>query len=98
MLAIGLQRAGQHPMAVAMELAEAADIDGPEVHWRFTAGDPFRQRPAGTAGARDAEGIESCADEIIRHFGRFAEDEIAIGGEGFRPVDEALDAGGLQRW
>src|SRR5262249_51473655 len=61
-LAIGLQRARQHPAPVAVELAEAPDVHGPEVHRRLAAGDPFGERPAGAAGTRDAEGIEAGAD------------------------------------
>src|SRR5262249_17244144 len=57
-LAIGLQRAHEHPAPVAVELAETADVDGPEIHRRLAAGDPLRERATGTARARYAEGIE----------------------------------------
>ena len=95
-LAIGFERAGQHPAAVAVERPEAPDIHRPEIHGRLAGGDPFGERPAGAAGARDAEGVEAGADIEAGQLRRLAQDEVAVGGEGFRPVDEALDAGRLQ--
>ncbi len=49
MLAVGLARAREHPALVAVEGAEAADVDGPEVHGRLAADDPFGERAAGAA-------------------------------------------------
>ena len=40
----------------------------------------------------DAEGVEAGADKDAAHLGRLAEDEVAVGREAFRPVDELLDA------
>src|SRR6185437_11030958 len=37
-LAVGLQRARQHPLAIAVNVAEAPDIDRPEVHGRLAGG------------------------------------------------------------
>src|SRR3546814_15261505 len=80
-LAIGLQRAGAGPAVVAMQRAEAADVDRPQIHRRLAARHPFRQRLAGTAARRDAEGVEPGADREIAELRRLAEAEIAVGGD-----------------
>ena len=95
-LAIGLERAVAHPVAVAMQIGEAADVDDPKVERRLAVDHPLRQHPAGAAAGRDAEGVEAGADEHVRAFGRDAEDEIAVRREALRPVDHLLDAGGLR--
>ena len=43
----------------------------------------------------DAEGVEAGADKDAAHLRRLAEDEVPVGGEAFRSVDELLDAGRL---
>src|SRR6185437_362158 len=77
-LAVGLQRARQHPLAIAVNVAEAPDIDRPEVHGRLAGGDPLGQRAPGAAGAGDAEGVEAGAHVEVSHFRRLAEDEVAV--------------------
>ena len=84
-------------LGVEMVLAEAADVDRPEVVGRLALGDPFGERHAGAAAGGDAEGVEAGADEDAAHLRRLAEDEVAVGREALRAVDELLDAGRLQR-
>ena len=95
MLGVGLERARAHPVRVEMVLAEAADVDRPEIVRRLALGDPFGEHHAGAAARRDAEGVEAGADIDAAHLGGFAEDEVPVGGEALRAVDELLDAGRL---
>src|SRR5690242_289255 len=96
-LAIGLERAREHPTAIAMKGGETPDVYGPEIHRRLAARDPFGERPASAPGARDPEGVETGANIEAVQLRRFAENEIPVGREGLRTIDEALDPGGLQR-
>ena len=84
--AVGFQRAGAHPVERLMGLVESANIHRPQIHRRFAGGDPFRQRAAGAAGRGNAKGVEARADVKIFQLRRFAENEITIGRERFRPV------------
>src|SRR5262249_45160197 len=84
-LAVGLDGARQHPAAIAVQRAEAADIDRPEVHGRLAARDPFGERAAGPPGASNAEGIEAGADIEVPDLRRLAEDEVAVGRKRLRP-------------
>ena len=95
MLGVGLERAGAHPVRVEMVPAEAADVDRPQIERRLALGNPFGERHAGAAARRDAEGVEAGPDIDAAHLRRFAEDEVPIGREAFRSVDELLDAGRL---
>ena len=97
MLAIGLERAVAHPVAVAVQVGKAPDVDHPQVERRLAVDDPLRQHPAGAAARRDAERIEAGTHEHVGALRRQAEDEIAVRRETLRPVDHLLDAGGLQR-
>ena len=96
-LAVGLERAGRGPSGVAGGCGEAADVDEPEVQGRLALRHPLGQHPARAAARGDAEGVEAGADEEVPHLRRLAEDEVAVGREGLRPVDHLLDAGVLQR-
>ena len=80
-LAVGLERALPRPVAVAVQLGEAADVDDPEVHRRLAGHRPIGEHPPCPAARRDAEGVEAGADEEAAHLRRLAEDEIAVGGE-----------------
>ena len=93
MLAVELERARAHPADVVVRRAEAADVDRPEVVGRLAARDPLGERLAGAAAGRDAERVEAAADVEALELGRLAEDEVAIGREALRPVDQLLDAG-----
>ena len=79
-----------------MGLAETANVHRPQIHRRFAGGDPFRQRAAGAAGGGNSKGVEARADVKIFQLRRFAENEITIGRERFRPINQLLHAGGLQ--
>ena len=91
-LGVGLERAGAHPVRIEMVPAEAADVDRPEIVRRLALGDPFGEHHACAAPGCDAEGVEAGADIDAAHLRRLAEDEVPVGGEAFRPVDELLDA------
>ena len=96
MLAVGFEGAFLDPVAVAMEVREAADVDDPEIERSFAAHGPFGEGPAGAAARGDAEGVEAGADIHVGAFGRGTEDEIAVGREAFGAVDHLADAGGLE--
>ena len=97
MLGVGLERARAHPARVEMVAAKAADVDRPQIVGRLALGDPFGEHHAGAAAGRDAEGVEAGADKHAAHLRGFAEDEVPVGREAFRSVDELLDAGRLHR-
>jgi hypothetical protein len=80
-----------------MQGGEAADVHHPEIHRLLVGHYPGRERLAGAAARGDAESIEAGADEEVPHFRCLAEDEVAVGGEGFGPVGERLDAGRFER-
>ena len=82
-------------LGVEMVPAEAADVDRPQIEGRLALGDPLGERHAGAAAGRDAEGVEAGADKDAAHLRRLAEDEVPVGREAFRSVDELLDAGRL---
>ena len=97
MLGVEFQRARAHPVDAPVRLAEAADVDGPEVHRRLAAHDPFGERLAGPAPGGDAVGVEAGAEVKLFDLGRLAEDEVAVGGEGLGAVEHILDPGALER-
>ena len=98
MLAIGLKRAGAHPVDIGMRSAEAADVYRPHIIGRRAIGHPFGQRHPGTAPRSDTKGIESGTDEHIGHLWRLTEDKITIRRETFRAVDQLFNANALQFW
>ncbi len=97
MLAVELERARPDPAVVALRLAEATDVDRPEVHGRFARHDPLGERASGAARRGDAERIEAAADVEACELRRLAEDEVAVGRERLRAVDQLLDARPLER-
>ena len=64
-----------------MHLAEAPDVDGPQIHRRLAAHDPLGDGLARPAAAGDAEGVEPGCDEEAVQAGRFAQDEVTVGRE-----------------
>ena len=96
-LGVELEGAGAHPVDAPVRLAEAADVDRPQVHRRFAAHDPLGERLAGPAAGGDAVGVEAGADVEVCNLGRLAKDEVAVGGEGFGAVEHILDPGPLER-
>ena len=97
MLTVEFQRALAHPVAVTMRRSEAPDIDRPDVERRLVAGNPLREHLARTASRGDAKGVEARAHEIAHQARGRADDEIAVGREALRPVDQLLDSGCRQR-
>src|SRR5690606_9684471 len=69
-LAIGLQRTVEHPLAIAVHARKAADIDHPEIEGGLAVDDPLRQNPASPSSRGNAEGVETRTDEHVRAFGR----------------------------
>src|SRR3546814_12877048 len=65
-LAIGLQRAGAHPVGVEVRAPVAPDVDRPEVVGRLAAMDPLGDRLPGAPAGGDAEGVEPGADAEFR--------------------------------
>src|SRR5882672_12031396 len=96
-LAVELERALPHPVDVPVRRTEPADVDRPHVEWRFPADDPLGEHLACAAAGCNAERIEARADKEARDARSRPQDEIAVGRETLGPVDELLDAGGLER-
>ncbi len=96
-LAIGLNRAGAHPVGVEMRAAKAADVSGPKIKRWLALGDPFGQRHTSPAARSNAKGVEPRPDKEIGQFRRFADDEIAIRREAFGAIGQGFDAGGFKR-
>src|SRR4029453_10154052 len=97
MLGIGLERARAHPVRVEMVLAEAADIDRPEIVRRLALGHPFGEHHARAPPRGAVASVEARPDKDTPRLRRLAEDEIAVGREAFGAVDELADAGRLHR-
>src|SRR5216110_243247 len=62
-----------------MEPGETANIDRPEIERRLAGHDPFGQRHACAARARDAHRIEAGADEEALELRRLAQDVVEVG-------------------
>ena len=86
-----LARALGQALAVGVVRAEAADVDVPQVARRLAVGDPLRDELSRTPGVGDASRIEASADEVIAQLRRLTQDEVAIGREALRPVEQHLD-------
>src|SRR5712675_1960904 len=93
-LAVQLKGTAAHPTDVQVRRAEAPDVDGPQIERGLAADDPLREHQAGAATRGNAESVESGADKVPAHSRGRPEDEVAVGRETLRPVDELLDAGG----
>jgi len=48
---------------------ETVDIDIPQIEGWFAFGDPMRKRHARAATGLNADGVETCRDKHILHFG-----------------------------
>ncbi len=77
--------------------SEAADVDLGQVHRRFAACDPVCEQHSRAARVGDAGGIEAGADEVVVQLRRLAQDEVAIGREALRAVDQLTNSGIGQR-
>jgi hypothetical protein len=86
-----LRDATSQERGVVHRRTEPAGIDFPKVERRLAFPDPLGDRPAGTAGARDAEGVEAGRDEETVAPRDWAEEEGAVRGETLRAVDEAIE-------
>ena len=89
-----------HPVAqppvVGVERCEPPDVDRGEVARRLPFDDPVGQRPSGAAARRDADRIEPGPDEEAPEPGRLAQDELIVGREALRTVEQLLETGLLQ--
>ncbi len=96
MQAQSLHRALAQIRAVAVKSGEAADVDIPQVDAGLAADDPFGEQPARAAGVGDAGGVEPGGDEEAAAVRRLTQDEIAVGRETLRPVEELAHLRGLE--
>ncbi len=71
---------------------EAPDVHLPEVQLGLPVHDPRRHLAADAAGTRDPVRREAGGHEEPAHLG-LAEDELVVGGERLRPVDDPAHAG-----
>jgi hypothetical protein len=80
---------GEAPRAVLG--AEPPEVHVPDVEPRIALDDPVGHDPSHAAGSGDAVGAEAARHEEAADLRRLAEDELAVGGEGLGPVDQADD-------
>ena len=85
--AVDLVGAGEAVAAAAVLRPEAADVHLPQVHRRLPTDDPLGHHLAHPTGAGDAVGAEAGGDEEPGDLA-LAEDELAVGRERLRSVDE----------
>ena len=85
--AVDLVGAGEAVAAAAVLRSEAPDVHLPQVHRRLASGDPFGHHLADPTGAGDAVGAEAGGDEEPGDLA-LAEDELAVGRERLRAVDQ----------
>src|SRR5438445_4834065 len=83
--------------AVVRPRSETANVHRPKVNRGLSFDDPFGKIFSRSAGARDADGVEAGGDEQISQFRRLAQDEVVVGRETLRPVDEPGELAGFQR-
>ena len=89
--AIGMDRALVQCTRAGMEVAEAAQVERPEVHLRVALHDPFGHRAPRPAGRGDAGG-EAAGDEHVVALGGLAHDRLAVGRHRDRAVDQLLQS------
>src|SRR5207248_7246035 len=77
-------------------VTEPPQIHLPEVEARLPIDDPFRHRPAHPPGTGDPVGAESGRDKEPAN-ARLAEDELVVGREGLRSIDQLDDIAVLER-
>ena len=85
-----------HEIPDRMRRAEAAHVEGPQVHSRIAVDDPVGHHPTGAARRRDA-GREAAAEVEVVELGREADDRLAVGGDRYRAIDHLPDADVGQR-
>jgi hypothetical protein len=90
-VAIGLNRPLLQVAPGAVRAAEAAYVEGPQIHAGIAVEDPIRHRFAGAARSGDAGGEAASHEEIVE-LGREPQDRFAVGRDRYRPVDDRLDA------
>ena len=83
-------------LARAVRRPEAPRVHVPDVERRSPFHDPLGHELAHPAGAGEAVGTEASRDPEAPHVRR-AEDELAVGREGLRPVDQLDDLHLLER-
>src|SRR5256885_8811414 len=77
-------------------VTEAPQIHLPEIEARLAIDDPFRHRPAHSAGAGDPVGAEAGRYKEPA-YARLTEDELVVGREGLRTIDQLDDIAVLER-
>src|SRR5947209_4431605 len=87
---VDLERARERVLAARVVAAEAARVQLPHVEARHPLDEPLRDELAHPARAREPVGAEARRDPEAAHVGG-AEDELAVGREGLRAVDETDD-------
>ncbi len=73
---------------VGVERGEAAGVGRPEIHRRPVLDDPLGERASRPARRRDAARAEAGAHVVATHLRRFTQDEVVVGRERLRPVEE----------
>jgi hypothetical protein len=87
---VDLDRARERVLAARVVAAEAPRVHLPHVETRNALDDPLGDQLAHPAGAGEAVGAEARGDPEASYVG-LPEDELPIGSEGFRPVDQPHD-------
>ena len=88
---IDFVHASQRVRLARVMRAESANVHAPQVEVGAPVRDPLRHHPPHTARVGDAVRAKPRGHEVASHLGRFAEDELAVRRERFRPVDAADD-------
>ena len=92
---VDLHRAGQRVGAAPVLRTEPASVHSPEVEAGLAVDDPLRHQAAHAARAGYAVGAEPGGHEQSAHR-RLAKDELVVGRESLRPVDQPDHLTGLQ--
>ena len=93
-----LARALGQVASVVLKAAEACDVELGEIDAGLALDDPLGENLAGAGGIEDALRVEAGGDKKIPQLRRLAHDELVVGGEAFRPVEELADRRALKAW
>src|SRR5947208_14008702 len=93
---VNLDGANERVVPLPVGVTEPPQVHLPEVEARFAIDDPFRHRPAHPTGTGDPVGAEAGRDKEPAN-ARLAEDELVVGREGLRSIDQLDDIAVLER-
>src|SRR5207244_5616744 len=93
---VNLDRANERVVPLPIGVTEAPQVHLPEVEARLAVDDPFRHRLAHPTGTRDPVGTEAGRDKEPAH-ARLAEDELVVGREGLRSINQLDHVAVLER-